>query len=243
MGHLLLGVLLVLSQGLADCTAIHNLYWNASNPLFAVGGELRLDVNGGNHPWEYDQVNLICPQYPRSKTAGHQETYIIYSVSRQEYETCRVTSASPKIVALCNRPSEFLYFTITFRSFTPTPGGLEFEPGKDYYFVSTSSKDDIQRRVSGYCTSHNMRVIFHVAGNSNSNDNNNNTVIGPLPAQKEVVDREVRQSNAHSSPIIIETPNIVRKEQRISGGALNHVARPSTMVLTCLHMLLFSKSL
>ncbi|QQP41697.1 EphrinB2like, partial [Caligus rogercresseyi] len=125
-GHLLLGVLLVLSQGLADCTAIHNLYWNASNPLFAVGGELRLDVNGGNHPWEYDQ-------YPRSKTAGHQETYIIYSVSRQEYETCRVTSASPKI----------------------------FEPGKDYYFVSTSSKDDIQRRVSGYCTSHNMRVIFH----------------------------------------------------------------------------------
>lgn len=28
-----------------------------------------------------------------------------------------------------------MYFTITFRSFTPQPGGLEFQPGQDYYFI------------------------------------------------------------------------------------------------------------
>jgi ephrin-B len=51
------------------------------------------------------------------------------------------------------------------RSFTPTPGGLEFHPGKDYYFISTSSRSDLYRRIGGRCSSHNMRVVFKVADN------------------------------------------------------------------------------
>merc|ERR1711953_625450 len=55
-----------------------------------------------------------------------------------------------------------MYFTITFRSFTPTPGGLEFRPGHSYYFISTSSRDDLHRRVGGGCSTHNMKMIFKV---------------------------------------------------------------------------------
>ena len=55
--------------------------------------------------------------------------------------------------------------TITFRSFTPTPGGLEFKPGKDYYFISTSSPDDLYNRIGGRCTTHSMKVIFKVINN------------------------------------------------------------------------------
>ena len=56
-----------------------------------------------------------------------------------------------------------MYFTITFRSFTPTPGGLEFRPGREYYFISTSSRRDIHRRVGGWCRSHNMKMVVRVA--------------------------------------------------------------------------------
>ena len=50
-----------------------------------------------------------------------------------------------------------------FRSFSPSPRGLEFHPGQDYYFISTSSRTDLHRRVGGSCSTHNMKVIFKVA--------------------------------------------------------------------------------
>ena len=64
-----------------------------------------------------------------------------------------------------------MYFTITFRAFTPTPGGLEFQPGKDYYFISTSSPGDLNARQGGRCASHNMKVIFKVVDNAKSSNN------------------------------------------------------------------------
>lgn len=133
-------------------------------------------INGGNHPWEYDQVNLVCPVY-KPGSSRKQEQYIIYSVTKEEYDSCRITQPNPKIVALCNRPYELMYFTITFRSFTPTPGALEFRPGQDYYFISTSSPNDIHRRVGGGCSANNMKVIFKVAPDEHSqNELDNNSV-------------------------------------------------------------------
>lgn len=93
------------------------------------------------------------------------EKYIIYNVSREEFENCQITTSNPRVIAICDKPHDLIYFTITFRSFTPTPGGLEFRPGKDYYFISTSSRSDLYRRIGGRCSSHNMRVVFKVAEN------------------------------------------------------------------------------
>ena len=33
------------------------------------------------------------------------------------------------MIARCDKPQELMYFTITFRPFTPNPGGMEFKPG------------------------------------------------------------------------------------------------------------------
>jgi len=141
-------------------SSVRNIFWNTTTAA-RLGGEYPIvTVNEGNQAWEYDQVNIICPVY---KEGEEQEQHIIYSVEKEEFENCRVTSPSPRIVAICNRPRTFMYFTLTFRSFTPTPGGLEFRPGQDYYFVSTSSRLDIHRRVGGYCATHNMRMVFRVA--------------------------------------------------------------------------------
>jgi len=141
----------------AALAKIHSVYWNSTNPIFRIDNTDHIvDVNEANLPWEYDQLNIICPQ-------NSLEQHVIYSVSQDEFESCRVTNPRPKIVAICNKPEEFQYFTITFRNFSPTPGGLEFRPGENYYLISTSTRRDLHRRVGGFCSSHNMKMIFKVA--------------------------------------------------------------------------------
>lgn len=76
-------------------------------------------------------MNLICPVYTPGTRDEEIEKYIIYNVSKDEYETCRITNPSPRIIAVCDKPYKVMYFTITFRPFTPQPGGLEFLPGNN----------------------------------------------------------------------------------------------------------------
>ena len=149
----------------ANAVKTHFVYWNSTNPMFRIDNTDHIvDVNEGNLPWEYDQLHLICPQ--------NGEQHVIYSVSKEDFESCRVSNSRPKIVAICNKPDSFMYFTITFRSFSPTPGGMEFKAGQDYYFISTSTKRDLHRRVGGYCSTHNMRMVFRVAEKVVSQDSN-----------------------------------------------------------------------
>jgi len=160
----ILFTLVQISTSLAMKT--HFVYWNSTNPAFRNdNSDHILDVNQGNLPWEYDQLHLICPK-------NTQERHVVYSVSEEEFKSCRVTSPRPKIVAICNKPESFMYFTITFRSFSPTPGGLEFKPGQNYYFISTSTRRDLHRRVGGYCSTNNMRMVFKVADNRVKEEDN-----------------------------------------------------------------------
>lgn len=139
---------------------VHLVHWEKSNPIFRIDKtDNVIDVNLGNTRWEYDQANFVCP---RAKSG---EKYIIYSVSKDEYDSCLINENNSKIVATCNGQNN-LYFTITFRTFSPIPGGLEFEPGKDYYFITTSSEEDLQSKFGGRCATHNMKVMFKVAENA-----------------------------------------------------------------------------
>ena len=132
----------------------HFVYWNTTNPVFRIDNtDNIMDVNAGS---EYDQMHLICP--------NSGERHVVYSVSREEYVSCRVSNPRPKIVAICDQPGGFRYFTITFRNFSPTPGGLEFKAGESYYFISTSTSRDLHRRAGGYCSTHNMKMVLNVGG-------------------------------------------------------------------------------
>ena len=159
----------IIVHGLEAVKQSHYIHWNTTNPIFRIDNtDHIIDVNRGNKPWEYDQVNIICPVYRQGSQMGaseEKETSVIYSVSKDEYETCRITQPHPRVIAVCNQPHELMYFTITFRSFTPTPGGMEFTPGKDYYFITTSTSDDLYRRVGGRCQTNHMKVAFKVADN------------------------------------------------------------------------------
>ena len=92
---------------------------------------------------------------------------------------CRVMTAHPKVIGICSKPYMMSFYTISFRSFSPTPGGLEFQPGKDYYFMTTSSKEDLHLRSGGMCRTHNMKVVFKVA---DSTQNKKLNSVTPVPA-------------------------------------------------------------
>ncbi|XP_011498249.1 PREDICTED: ephrin-B3-like [Ceratosolen solmsi marchali] len=157
----------VLLSTVSNCAKTISMYWNTTNSIFRIDNtDHIIDVNKNNAAFEYDQVNIICPVYQPGTYDDEAEKYIIYNVSKEEYETCRITNPSPRVIAICDKPFRTMYFTITFRPFTPQPGGLEFHPGRDYYFISTSSKDDLHRRIGGRCTTHNMKVVFKVCCNN-----------------------------------------------------------------------------
>jgi len=153
-----------------DGWKMHNIYWNTTNPMFRIDNtDNIIDINVDNLAFEYDQANIICPRYRKSTRTADVEQYVIYNVSKEEFDDCRITQHQPRVVAVCDKPHDLKYVTITFRSFTPTPGGLEFLPGQDYFFISTSSRSDLYRRLGGRCSTHNMRLVFKVADNKNDN--------------------------------------------------------------------------
>lgn len=154
----------VISLPTTDSSKIHFIHWNSTNPIFRIDKtDYIFDVNVANRPGEYDRANLICPTRRPGMQESEAERYIIYSVTKEEYDSCRITNPHPKVIAQCNNPDKPMWFTLTFRSFTPTPGAIEFHPGHDYYFISTSKPGDLHRREGGRCSTHNMKVMFKVA--------------------------------------------------------------------------------
>ncbi|XP_076224319.1 ephrin [Nomia melanderi] len=153
----------VLLSTVSNCAKTISMYWNTTNSIFRIDNtDHIIDVNKNNAEFEYDQVNIICPVYQPGTYDDDAEKYIIYNVSKEEYETCRITNPNPRVIAVCDKPFRTMYFTITFRPFTPQPGGLEFLAGHDYYFISTSTKEDLHKRIGGRCSTNNMKVVFKV---------------------------------------------------------------------------------
>ena len=92
---------LLVSVAFVSGSKVRNVYWNTTTASFS-DKPMIVTVNEGNLPWEYDQLNLICPR----GAAG--EEHVIYSVDREEFEGCRVRGPRPRIVAVCNSPERFM---------------------------------------------------------------------------------------------------------------------------------------
>lgn len=223
----------VLLSTVSNCAKTISMYWNTTNSIFRIDNtDHIIDVNKNNAMFEYDQVNIICPVYPPdSYVDDDAEKYIIYNVSKEEYETCRITNPSPRVIAVCDKPRKTMYFTITFRPFTPQPGGLEFLPGHDYYFISTSSKDDLHRRIGGRCTSHNMKVVFKVccgneaetSSSSATSRNNSVAVTSSTVPSSSSTSTAVLGGSAAGLPPPPPPPIVYRGGDRFyPGGSIHH---------------------
>ncbi|GAV04331.1 hypothetical protein RvY_14628 [Ramazzottius varieornatus] len=191
-------ILVLFDQGRrASAIQLPDVYWNSSNPIFRIDNtDHIIDVN--KSPQEYDRVNIYCPRFPRHQSggvttsidagqnkSGNDGYYIIYNVSKEEYESCSVTNPSARRMVVCDNPSSdrLSYVTITFRPYSPTPNGPEFHAGHDYYFITTSTGTEagLDNKFGGRCSSHNMRLVFKVAGGAETTDNDDGTQRFPPP--------------------------------------------------------------
>ena len=181
-----------------------------------------IDVNQGRSWMEYDQVNILCPLYDKKTTPNIQDTerYVIYHVNKEEYDMCRIMTAHPHVIASCEKPYNLSYFTISFRVFSPTPGALEFHAGKDYYFISTSSKDDLYLRAGGMCRTHNVKLVFKVAdGSKNVNKQltSADVPVKPLKDNQSAIPPSHHQNNAldeNSASTVVEEKKERRRKRK-----------------------------
>ena len=144
-------------------------------------------------------------------------------VSKEEYDTCRLQTAgqsSARMVALCDqqpgkpRPPPF---TVTFRSFTPQPNGLEFKPGQDYYFITALlNQNDPHKRFSP-CRELNMKVIFKVCCKPTSGGPSQPAPLSAL-APSSTVSPSRRGLGSRRPPVVTLRPSLAKQPNQI--GAL-----------------------
>ncbi|KRY82131.1 Ephrin-B2 [Trichinella pseudospiralis] len=143
------------------CQAVQlpDIYWNSSNPIFQIGTQQPvLKVRIG------DRLNIVCPYYPSPTVHADKFEYMeIYGVTRKSYEECTLNDRAT-IVGVCNTPTVPTVLTMVIREFTPNPSGLEFKPGRKYYFISTStgSRAGLANRNGGLCSKNKMKMMFDV---------------------------------------------------------------------------------
>ena len=196
---------------------VHMVHWNKSNPLFFNSpDDSRIDIQNSGKWNLYEQANIICPFYDTSVPLSLTEQWVIYNVTKNEYKQCRVTSTEDaKIVALCNAPYQPKFFTLTFRSFSPTPGAFEFHPGQDYYFISAqysasaSSKTKGQQRARPNieCSHPPMRLIFRIQDVKDTDSTSLQTRSNTKEVYDEEDDEEEFEKEDHDPLPIISSLN------------------------------------
>lgn len=142
-------------------------------------------------------------------------------MSKEEYDSCSITSSNPRIIAVCDKPHQAMYFTITFRSFTPQPGGLEFKPGQDYYFITTSTgrPDGLHRRFGGRCASRHMKVTFKVCcKDGHGQSDNSDSIVTSTNTTSTALKSTPGSSSADVQPFTVVTSSTIPS---VNGHNLN----------------------
>ena len=73
---------------------------------------------GEVHHLQCQQVQYSTVQYSAVQHSAVQCRNVaehLYNMTREEYDSCRISQADPRVVAVCDKPHTQLQFTITFR--------------------------------------------------------------------------------------------------------------------------------
>ncbi|KAI8503056.1 Ephrin-B2a [Branchiostoma belcheri] len=125
-----------------------------------------------------DKVDIVCPR--------------VFNRSRQDPQYN--TLYQGKMLLRCDKPFQDNRFTMLFQEFSPSPFGLEFKPGRDYYYISTSTSElgGLDNKVGGNCRN-GMRLKITV--------NQQTNIIPPV------------ENTSESSHYVVDlTPNSIPRE-------------------------------
>ncbi|XP_078666740.1 ephrin-B2-like isoform X3 [Branchiostoma floridae x Branchiostoma belcheri] len=152
---------LLLRLGSAIGVILPDVYWNMSNNIFSGGGYYL-------SPNMYDMVTVFCPHYETGSTEL-VEYNVLYEVDEDGYNRCDAERG--RALLRCDRPyrNRPLSLTILFQEFSPSPYGLEFKPGRDYYYISTSTGEygGLNATVGGNCVN-GMKMKLSICCKSNA---------------------------------------------------------------------------
>ncbi|XP_027709111.1 ephrin-A2 [Vombatus ursinus] len=117
------------------------VYWNRSNPRFHHGDyTVEVSIN--------DYLDIYCPHYEKPlPPAVRMEQYVLYMVNDEGHASCDHRQKGFKRWE-CNRPmapNGPLKFSEKFQLFTPFSLGFEFRPGHDYYYISATPPNMVDR--------------------------------------------------------------------------------------------------
>ena len=61
----------------------------------------------------------------------------LWIADKAAFDTCSVDTSKQenKLLMQCDTPTQLKYFTVVFQAFSAVAGGLEFQPGTEYYFI------------------------------------------------------------------------------------------------------------
>ncbi|XP_067930425.1 ephrin-4-like [Watersipora subatra] len=157
---------------LAQCRITKHIYWDKYNEIFRESND-----DHKIHLALKDEIQFHCP-LDSNFTHPSEGFYIIYRVPKEYYDSCslplevenhKLKNFGIRRVLTCKDPSRKKLFSTVLESFIPLPGshgGLSFQPGSTYYFISTSSGtvDGIDNRHSSgsSCRKDNMRMQLDV---------------------------------------------------------------------------------
>ncbi|XP_062040846.1 LOW QUALITY PROTEIN: ephrin-A2 [Lepus europaeus] len=132
------------ARGNSDRYAV---YWNRSNPRFHAGAA----GDGGGYTVEVsinDYLDIYCPHYGAPlPPAERMEHYVLYMVNGEGHASCDHRQRGFKRWE-CNRPAAPggpLKFSEKFQLFTPFSLGFEFRPGHEYYYISATPPNAVDR--------------------------------------------------------------------------------------------------
>ncbi|KAM6466261.1 ephrin-A2 isoform 2-T4 [Liasis olivaceus] len=87
-----------------------------------------------------DYLDIYCPHYEIPFPLDQMERYILYMVNEEGHSSCDHRQNGFKRWE-CNRPDSPngpLKFSEKFQLFTPFSLGFEFRPGQEYYYISAT---------------------------------------------------------------------------------------------------------
>ncbi|ERL88338.1 hypothetical protein D910_05725 [Dendroctonus ponderosae] len=122
--------------------------------------------------------------------------------------------------------------------------------GHDYYFISTSTSDDLHRRIGGRCTTHNMKIVFKVWGPPAQTPTqpptqppprptwSSMTPPRPTPSTTTMTTSRSTVSTTKKSKAYNKHPNeVVKSEELTLGGTSDASVLLSNAILICVMVL------
>ena len=115
-----------------------------SDVLLTVFISLRFQTNYSIAVLPMSKLQVVCPNpamipIPVERSTPKEELYEnLWMVEKQAYDACAIDTSKyqNRLLMRCDTPLQLRYFSIVFQRFSAVgPDGLEFEPGKDYFFI------------------------------------------------------------------------------------------------------------